>query len=163
GFLDVVADRKKYPKIKILSDSEHIDSSVQKAKQVSESLLGKFGKEIKGVFTVCEPNNKGMYLALQQYVHNKDNNAKPGDIKFVGFDSDPRMIEGLQNGMVQGLVLQNPVNMGYVAVKTMVAHLDGKTVEKRIPTGEEIALPEHLKKDHKDYAKFQELLKPKRL
>jgi ribose transport system substrate-binding protein len=34
--------------------------------------------------------------------------------------------------------------MGYLAVKAMVEHLDGKPVEKRIPTGEVLATPENM-------------------
>ncbi len=40
---------------------------------------------------------------------------------------------------IDALVLQDPVNMGYLAVRAMVEHLDGKTVEKRIDTGVGIA------------------------
>ena len=36
---------------------------------------------------------------------------------------------------IDGLVLQDPVNMGYLGVKTMVAHIKGEPVEKRIDTG----------------------------
>ena len=45
----------------------------------------------------------------------------------------------LEDGRMHGLVLQDPVHMGYLAVKTMVDQLDGKQVEKRIPTGELVA------------------------
>jgi ribose transport system substrate-binding protein len=45
---------------------------------------------------------------------------------------------------MHGLVLQDPVHMGYLAVKTMVDHLDKKTVEKRVPTGELVATPENM-------------------
>jgi ribose transport system substrate-binding protein len=40
--------------------------------------------------------------------------------------------------------LQDPVNMGYLGVKTMVTHLDGGSVEKRIVTGEHVATPENM-------------------
>jgi len=45
---------------------------------------------------------------------------------------------------MDGIVLQNPVRMGYLAVKTMVAHLRGEKVDKRIPTGETLATPDNL-------------------
>jgi ribose transport system substrate-binding protein len=44
--------------------------------------------------------------------------------------------------------MQNPFHMGYLGVKTMVAHLKGRPVEKRIDTGavlvsrENMELPE---------------------
>ena len=132
-------------------------TSVTKARSISETLLGKpeFQGRLKGVFTVCESNNKGMYLALKAMIDDPDRNLEPGDIKFVAFDSDPRMIEGLKNGIVQGVVLQDPVNMGYQAVKAMVEHLAGKTVEKRVETGESLATQQNMNEK-----RMAELLKP---
>jgi ribose transport system substrate-binding protein len=34
--------------------------------------------------------------------------------------------------------------MGYLAVKTMVEHLEGRTVEPRVQTGETLATPENM-------------------
>ena len=56
-------------------------------------------------------------------------------MKFVGFDSGETLNAGLQAGDVQGLVVQNPLNMGYLGVKTIVAVLRGEKVPDRIDTG----------------------------
>jgi len=151
GFLDTI---KQYDQMRLVSQSQRIDSSVAKAQKVSESLLSSHLDEVQGVFTVCEPNNKGMYLALSTFIEQGD--IKPGEIKFVAFDSDPRMIEGLKNGRVHGVVLQNPVKMGYDAVTAMVRHLDGQDVKPRIETGETLATP-----DNMDDPEIAKLLKPK--
>ena len=45
---------------------------------------------------------------------------------------------------IDGLVLQDPVNMGYLGVKTMVAHLKGQPVEKRIDTGVQLVTRDHM-------------------
>jgi ribose transport system substrate-binding protein len=133
GFLEAI---RKAGDIKVLSESQRVDSNADVAMKISESLLREH-KGVGGVFTVCEPNNKGMLSALE-------NEKLDGKVKFVAFDSDPRIIKGLRDGQVHGVVLQDPVQMGYLAVKTMVAHLEGKTVEKRIPTGEKLATAENL-------------------
>ncbi|MFO1022611.1 MAG: substrate-binding domain-containing protein [Planctomycetales bacterium] len=70
-----------------------------------------------------------------------------GKVKFITFDPSPTLIQGMQDKTVHGIVLQDPVNMGYVAVKTMLQHLKGDKVEKRIPTGEYIATPENMNSD----------------
>ncbi len=44
-------------------------------------------------------------------------------------------MKGLRDGHIDGLVLQDPVKMGYLGVKTMVAHLSGQPIEARIDTG----------------------------
>ena len=62
-------------------------------------------------------------------------NGWAGKVKFVGFDASDNLVKGLATAHIDGLVLQDPVNMGYLGVKTMVAHLKGEPVEKRIDTG----------------------------
>jgi len=74
------------------------------------------------------PTTFGMLRALQ--------NAKlAGKIRFVGFDASDKLIQALTDGEIDGLVLQNPVNMGYLGVKTLVRHMRGEKVERRIDTG----------------------------
>ena len=134
GFLETLA--KEFPGIKVLSDNQRATSDINEAKLKSTSMLLKYKSELDGVFTVCEPHNKGMLAALED-------NKLTSKVKFVAFDSSPRMIEGLANDTVHGVVLQDPVNMGYVAVKTMAAHLGGQQVQKRISTGEYVATAEN--------------------
>jgi len=55
-----------------------------------------------------------------------------GKVKYVGFDSSDRLVLALQKGYIHGLVLQDPINMGYLGVKTIVAHLRGEKVDKLI-------------------------------
>ena len=40
----------------------------------------------------------------------------------------------LKEGVIDSVVVQDPFGIGYTAVKTMVARLDGQTPEKRIDT-----------------------------
>ena len=73
----------------------------------------------------------------------------------VGFDAGSQSVADLKNGDVQGLVVQNPVYMGYKGVITMVEHLQGKKVEKRIDTGVVLVTPENA-----DQPEIKELLYP---
>jgi len=134
GFLETLA---QYEDIKILSESQRVDSSAEEALKLGESLLRNHKDEVRGVFTVCEPINKGLLQALE-------NEQMDGKVFFVGFDSDPRMVGGLESKSVHGVVLQDPVRMGYLAVKTMVDHLEGKPVDKRVRTGEYLATSENM-------------------
>ena len=45
------------------------------------------------------------------------------------------LVDGIAKGHMDATVVQDPIKMGYLAVKTMVAHLAGKPVEKQIDTG----------------------------
>jgi ribose transport system substrate-binding protein len=78
-----------------------------------------------------------------------------GKVKMVGFDAGSQSVADLKNGDVQGLVVQNPVYMGYKSVMTLVDHLQGKPVEKRIDTGVVLVTPENM-----DKAEIKELLYP---
>ena len=73
----------------------------------------------------------------------------------VGFDAGSQSVVDLKNGDVQGLVVQNPVRMGYLGVMTLVKHLQGEKVEKRIDTGVVLVTPENM-----EQPEIKELLYP---
>lgn len=52
----------------------------------------------------------------------------------IGFDSSDELMTALENNEVHGLVLQDPANMAYIAVQTLVRHLNGVTVPNQIDT-----------------------------
>ncbi len=145
GFLEEI---EAADDVKVLSESQRVNSAAEEALKIAEQLLRNHKDNVTGVFTVCEPNNKGMLQALE-------NLKMAGDVKFIAFDSDPRIVEGLKSGSVDGVVLQDPVNMGYLAVKTMIANLEGEDVEKRIDTGVYLVTPENMNEE-----KYQKLLEP---
>jgi ribose transport system substrate-binding protein len=127
GFLEVI--KADFPAIKLLSTDQHAGATRDSAKRVAENLLSRFGPQVNGIFAVNESAAAGMLLAL------RDAGLAGGKVKFVGFDSGETLNAGLQAGDVQGLVVQNPLNMGYLGVKTVVAVLRGEKVPDRIDTG----------------------------
>lgn len=65
------------------------------------------------------PNLKGIYatnLDSTQLVAGVLNDLKKTDLKFVGFDGGEEQMELLENGMLDGLIVQNPFAMGYATV-----------------------------------------------
>ena len=62
----------------------------------------------------------------------------------IGFDSGTQSVLDMKNGDVQGLIVQDPVKMGYLGVMTVVQHLQGKPVEKRIDTGVTLVTKENM-------------------
>jgi ribose transport system substrate-binding protein len=50
----------------------------------------------------------------------------------------------MRDDKVHGLVLQDPYNMGKLAVETVVAYLRGQTVKTRIDTGCTVATAENM-------------------
>ena len=56
-------------------------------------------------------------------------------MKLVAFDSGETLNAGLKAGDIQGLVVQNPMKMGYLGVKAIVTTLRGGKLEPRVDTG----------------------------
>jgi ribose transport system substrate-binding protein len=71
----------------------------------------------------------------------RDNGWLP-QVKFIGFDASANLVQGLREGHISGLVVQDPVNMGYLSVKTLVAHIRGEQVQRRIDTGVRLVTPD---------------------
>lgn len=65
-------------------------------------------------------------------------------VHFVGFDSSKPLNHALKAGKIEGLVVQNPLKMGELGVRTLVAILEKKEVEPRVDTGEVLITPENL-------------------
>ncbi len=137
GFLDKL---KEYPQIKVIEKDEYGGTTPEQALDKAQNLLTKYRDQFDGIFAVCEPNATGVLGALEDA-------QLTGQVVFIGFDPSPRMVQAMAEGKMQGIVLQDPVKMGYLSVKAMVEHLRGQTVDERIVTGEYIATPENMKED----------------
>ena len=144
GFLDVMAE---HPDIRIVSKDQYSGSGGDDAQNKGEGLLQKY-TELDGIFCPNESTTFGMLLALREA-------KKAGKITFVGFDSSDKLNTALGQGDIHGLVVQDPLNMGYVAVKTLVAYLRGEEVKTRIDTGSDVATPQNLNEE-----RIKELLSP---
>ena len=146
GFLETM--KEEFPQIPLISDNQYAGTTPASSLEKSQQLLLKFGDRVSGVFAVNESSADGMFAALVE-------NNLAGNVYFVGFDPNERMVQALQQKQLHGIVLQDPVKMGYLAVKTMVAHLEGETVEPRVSTGEYVATPENCQEEQ-----MLSLLKP---
>lgn len=135
GFLDTI--KQDFPEIEVLSDEQYSGSDRDGAINKAENLLTRFGDEINGWFCPCEPVTYGTLVALR-------NRGMIGKIKVVGFDATPQVVDSLRKGEIQGLILQDPINMGYLGVKTAVAKLEGEAVEQRVSTGENLVTLENM-------------------
>ncbi|MHC4789373.1 MAG: ABC transporter substrate-binding protein [Planctomycetota bacterium] len=144
GWMDVINKHKaKNPGVKVLSEEQRAGATKESAQTAAENLLDRFTKdgklEIDAIFCPNESSAYGMLMALQ-------NKRFAGKVKYVGFDASQALIRGLFKGEIHGLVLQDPEKMGYLGVKTMVAHLKKQSIEKRVDTGVKLITKEDLDK-----------------
>jgi ribose transport system substrate-binding protein len=139
GFLSVVQSFVDRGDMQILSDNQYA-GDVEKARQTAESLLVAH-PEIDGIFCPNESTTHGFLLALEA-------TGKAGKVQFVGFDSSAPLLDGLERGVLHGLVLQDPVAMAAQGVEAIVAHLRGGDVSVRQNTDLVLATPENMREPH---------------
>jgi len=130
GFLDVIS---KATGIKVLSSNEEGGATADSAQQKAEGLLGGFKNpdgslQAQGIYCPNESTTFGMLRVL-------DENHWAGKVKFVGFDSSPKLLEGMTAGKVDALVVQDPFKMGHDSVATMVKIIKKQTFDKDEDTG----------------------------
>jgi ribose transport system substrate-binding protein len=150
GFLDGI---KSSEGIEIVSSNQYAGVTTESALKATENLLSRYTAadgtlQIDGVFCATEPTTLGILRALQD-------SGYAGKVKFIGFDSSEKMIAALRAGHLNGFVVQNPLRIGYLAVKTMVSHLHGQKVLERIDTGSTLITKENL-----DRPEIHDLLNP---
>ena len=139
GFLGAM---KASPGIQVVSSNQYGGADVESAYKKSETLLSNYKKpdgslSIDGIFTPNESTAFAMLRVLQD-------NGWAGKVRFVGFDASENLVKGLASGQIDALVVQDPIHMGYLGVKTIVAHIKGQPVEKRIDTGVRLATKENM-------------------
>jgi ribose transport system substrate-binding protein len=146
GFLDQIdkenAARKKAgkPAVEIISKDKYAGPTVDTAEREASPLLIQIKDRADGIFAVNESAATGMLNALRSQKLNKK-------IHLVGFDSSEPLLQAVEEGDVEGLIVQDPYRMGYLAVWTLVRHLEGddvRTEKNYISTGEYLLTKENL-------------------
>jgi ribose transport system substrate-binding protein len=124
GFMSAVSDQ---PHIQTLSENRYAGTTAGEAQTTALNMISVL-QQADGIFCPNESSTDGMLQALRK-------EKLTGKAKFVGFDASPPLVEALKTGEIDALVVQNPYKMGYMGVKALVDHLDGKEVEPLIDTG----------------------------
>lgn len=118
GFKSKLA--KDYPGIAIVAEQFGWADSA-KSLAVAENMLTAH-PDLDGMFASNESSTIGAVQALK--------GRKAEKVKLVGFDWSPTLLEDVKSGAIDSLVVQDPFKMGYDAVKSAVAKLNGQNVEK---------------------------------
>lgn len=138
GFLEEI---KKTPGIQVVSENQYGGATASQAQDAATSLLQSLtvaeGLSVQGIYCPNQTTTYGMLQALQ-------GKSLAGKVKFVGFDCDASFLDALKKGEMHGTVLQDPVNMGYLGVKTAYAKLKGEAVTPLIDTGATLVTPENI-------------------
>ncbi len=118
GFIDYL--KKNAPRINIVAD-EYGGGTRGKAAR-SAALLLERHPDLDGIFAVNESTSDGMLRGLRQA-------GLAGKRKFVGFDTTDFLLEGLGKQEINGLVVQDPRQMGYLSMKAALAAARGAAMK----------------------------------
>jgi ribose transport system substrate-binding protein len=134
GFAEKI---RGFPNIELIIPEDEAGVTVDTAQKASERVLSNHD-DLDGIFTVNESSTVGMLQALRSL-------QRIGKVKLVGFDGSTILINALRAGDLQGLVLQDPFDMGYRSVLRAIDALEGKRpAEPIVHTNLQVATRENL-------------------
>lgn len=119
GFRDEL--KAKFPAVQIL-DERYGMASIAQSLTVTENMLTAH-PDLDGIFCSNESGSSGAAQALK---------ARSSKIKLVGFDSSPMLIDLLEAGWINTLVIQDPFKMGETAFDEAVKAIRGEKTPKKI-------------------------------
>jgi ribose transport system substrate-binding protein len=128
----------------VLADPYPDTGTVEGCKTAAANALEGFvtdGKlELDGIFAANLYSTLGVLEALEDL----EKGGVTVDVAFVGFDTSEKLIAAVQSGAIDALVAQNPENMGYLAVKTLVAVIREEPFEAVVDTGVNLVTQDNL-------------------
>jgi ribose transport system substrate-binding protein len=139
GFIDAI---KMHREIVVVSSNQHGGGTSETAYKASENLLaplknGQGKLSIDGIFCPNESTTFGMLRALQD-------GGLAGKIAFIGFDSSEKLNRALARKEISALVVQNPMKIGYLGIKTLVAHLHHEPVVAKVDVAAALITSENM-------------------
>jgi ribose transport system substrate-binding protein len=105
---------KKYPKLHLIG-IQYSQNDYNTALTVTANILTA-NPDLKGLFAANESSDVGAVEAVR-IAH------MVGKVKIVGWDTSPDEVDGVKQGVVAGLISQDPFRMGYDGVRAAVEML----------------------------------------
>ncbi|MBT3482591.1 MAG: substrate-binding domain-containing protein [Opitutales bacterium] len=130
--------------LEIAADPFSESGTLEGSKSVVANTLERFienGKlSLDGIFAANLTTTLGVSSALDDL----RSSGIEVDLAFVGFDSSVKLVKEVQTGKIDALIVQSPEKMGYLAVKTAFAVVQGKPVEAHVDTGVQVVTANRL-------------------
>jgi ribose transport system substrate-binding protein len=117
--------------LETIVDNRYAGATIGDAKNTALNLADQL-RQAQGVFCSNESATAGMLQALEQL-------GLLGKVRFVGFDSSPPLVDALQAGGVDALVVQDPRKMGELSVRALADLIQKKAVAPIVDTGAALA------------------------
>lgn len=122
GFVEYMEANE--PGIEIVAE-QNADGDQAKSADATKAML-QSNSDLAGLYGT----NEGAAIGVVQGVKELGNT----DVTVVGFDSGKAQIDAIKDGSMLGAVTQSPLDIGGKTVQAAVDAIDGKELEKEIPT-----------------------------
>jgi ribose transport system substrate-binding protein len=137
---------KQHPELELVAEQSS-QSNYNTALQVTEDILTAH-PDLDAIFAANEPGVLGAAEAVRQA-------GKAGDVVIIGWDASSEEVQGVRDGVISALVVQNPFKMGYDGTNAAIKIIrEGAKVESE-DTGSTIVT-----KDNLQDPKVQSVLNP---
>lgn len=110
----------KYPEVRIIQTVGDVTTE-EKAREKIESALVARGDEVDGI--ICTGYTTTVAAAMLLSEHNRRPSAKT--IRFVGIDTDDRVLAAIRKGYIDATLAQNPFGHGYISCSLLNLLLEG--------------------------------------
>jgi len=121
GFRETLA--KEFPDVKLAAWQFGM-SDRARSLTVTEDILTAH-PDLDGIFASNESSTIGAVQAVKA-------RGLTGKMKIVGFDNSPSLVDDLKAGAIDSLILQDPFQIGYQGMKTLLDHKAGRTPPRRV-------------------------------
>lgn len=121
GFEEVLAS--DFPGVRIVA-RQYGMADRARSRAAAENILTAH-PDLDGMFASAEANSIGAIQALES-------RGLAGKVKLVTFDTSDHHQAAFAKGTIDVMLVQDPVRIGYEAVKSLALKLSGRTPEKRI-------------------------------
>jgi ribose transport system substrate-binding protein len=144
GFLDTLT--KHSPDVKLVAWQYGMCDRARSLAVTEDMLTANPG--VSAIFASNESSSVGAAQAVKGrgFAHN---------IKIVGFDTSPTLVGDLNAGVIDSLVLQDPFQMGYQGLKTLLDYRSGRKTPRNIEFPPVLAT-----RDNVTVASIRKLLSP---
>ncbi len=122
GFVEGI---KQFPNIDLVGIQYSL-ADASRAMTIMENMLTAY-PDLAGVFAGEEKTGAGVARQLEL-------SEKAGIVKMVAFDASEQLIQGLQKGTVDALIVQQPYQMGYQGVEFAMKAINGEIFPKFVET-----------------------------
>jgi ribose transport system substrate-binding protein len=135
GFDETMA--KEFPHIQVVARQFGM-ADPARSRAAAEDILTAH-PDLAGLFASSEAASLGSIQAVR-------NRGLAGKLKLVTFDFSKTHVEALQDGTINAMLVQNPFQLGYEAVKSLHDKLKGRTPLKRLELPARVILKSDLTK-----------------